>query len=71
MTLYVVCALEIIRFPNKRVESFFITFSYKYHILLKFVKKPLTPELQSLLSRVFYKYRQLLNCILVKLGWVS
>ena len=71
MTLHLTCAFEVIKLPNERVlvvfHHFFLQFLY---ISLKSVKKLITPQLQDPLSRAFHKYRQLLICILVDLGWV-
>ena len=40
------------------------------YILLKSVRKLITPQLQDPLSRPFYKYLQFLIYILVDMGWV-
>ena len=70
MLLHVTCAYEVITLPNERVIALFHHFSYNFDISLKSIKKRITPQLQDPLSRAFYKYWQLLTCILVDLEWV-
>ena len=50
MTLHLTCAFEVAKVPNERIIA--LTF-YNFYILLKSVKKLITPQLQEPLSRAF------------------
>ena len=70
MTLHITCAFQVIKLPMKELQHFLITFSYNFYISLKSVEKLITPQLEDPLSHAFYKYWQILICILVDLEWV-
>ena len=70
MLLHLICAFEVITSPNKRVITLFHHFFLQFRHIVEIDQKRITPQLQDPLSRAFYKYWQLLICILVDLEWV-
>ena len=72
MPLHLTCAFEIIIMPNEKVTALFhhCFFLPDFDLSLKLIEKWITPQLQDPLSCAFFKYSQLLFCILVDSEWV-